>query len=162
MNYIKLFEDFTSGTVYQNTSGQSFWGDCGAGVLPICSETKRILVPYRSLYVNEPHTWGIWGGKLDEEDITIFDVAEREFIEETHYNGDITLYPGYVFRAKGFEYHNFIGLLDNEFIPYLNWETESYKWITFEELLKLEPKHFGLKALLNDSKSMEMIKKYSL
>ena len=49
MKYLKLFEE------------AEYWGKKGAGILPICKETKRLLVPFRSGYVLEPHTWGVWG-----------------------------------------------------------------------------------------------------
>lgn len=145
---------------FANDSGKNFWGNLGAGVLPICKKTGKILVSYRSKYVNEPHTWGIFGGKLDEGfDKNIQEVAKREFIEETGYNGKIQLIPAYVYNTEGFEYHNFIGLVDHEFVPELDWETEKIKWVDFEEFIKLYPKHFGLKALIKND--LEKIKKYS-
>lgn len=58
--------------------------------------------------------------------------------------------------------YNFIGILDEEFNPILDWETKDYKWCSFDEMIKLEPKHFGLKLLLEDKKSLNLIKKYSL
>jgi 8-oxo-dGTP pyrophosphatase MutT (NUDIX family) len=107
------------------------------------------------------------GGKIDEEEgqseSNIEDVAKREFIEETGYSGKIELIPAYIFETpnKSFKYYNFIGLIDNEFNPQIDWETEYFKWVTFDEMMKIEPKHFGLKALLNDTKSLSIIKKYS-
>ena len=41
----------------------------------------------------------------------------------------------------------------------LNWETKDYEWMTLEDLYKLEPKHFGLKELLN--KAQNQIEKIS-
>lgn len=152
---VELFE-----ADYENDSGQPFWGNVAAGILPISTSTQRILVAYRSKYVNEPHTWGVIGGKLDSGD-DIKSTAMREFDEETGYSGHIEMLPGYVFRTSGFEYHNFIGILDDEFTPRRNWETEKFEWVTYDELMELSPKHFGLKSLLGDSKSLAIIKKYS-
>lgn len=152
---------------FTNDAGEDFWGNVGGGILPICTTTGRILLPFRSKYVNEPHCWGVWGGKIDEEEgqseNDIDDVVKREFMEESGYDGDITLKPAYIFETptKSFKYYNFIGLLDHEHKPTLNWETESYKWVTFEQLMSIKPKHFGLSGLLNDPNSMALIKKYA-
>jgi 8-oxo-dGTP pyrophosphatase MutT (NUDIX family) len=140
-----------------------FWGNIGGGVLPICLKTKRILLPLRSEFVNEPNTWGIWGGKLDEDEVQtdIQDVVRREFKEETDYDCNcFELVPAYIFETpnKSFKYYNFIGLFENEFTPKLNWETKKFKWVTFDELIKIEPKHFGLKGLLEHD--LEKIKNF--
>ena len=155
MKYIKTFEShevFTNG---------NFWGTVGAGLLPVCSSTGRILLGLRSKYVNEPETWAGFGGKLDDmETNDPQEAAKQEFMEETGYDGDINLITSYVFRTqdKRFTYHNFIGVLEHEFEPRLNWETDSSKWVTFEEMMKISPKHFGLKELLkNDIQTIEKI-----
>ena len=172
---------FDDGGLFSNISGENFWGNLGGGVLPICTKTKRILVPLRSEYVNEPNQIGVWGGKADEEEgeseLSIINVVKREFVEETGYNGRIELIPAYVFQtpSKSFTYYNFIGLVEDEFTPILDWETKDYKWITLEELVKYENflitdfkdgenkyyKHFGLISLLNDKNSMDLITKYA-
>jgi hypothetical protein len=48
--------------------------------------------------------------------------------------------------------------INDEFEPELDWESEGYKWVTFDELMEIEPKHFGLEGLLADSQSLETIK----
>jgi 8-oxo-dGTP pyrophosphatase MutT (NUDIX family) len=152
---------------FTNTAGDDFWGNVGGGVLPICITTGRVLLPFRSKYVNEPHCWGVWGGKIDEEEgqseNDIVDVVKREFMEESGFDGEITLKPAYIFETptKSFKYYNFIGLLDHEHKPILNWETETFKWVTFNKLMAIKPKHFGLSGLLNDPASMAIIKKYA-
>ena len=145
---------------YDNDAGDVFWGNIGAGILPICTKTKRILVNYRSSEVNEPHTWGLWCGKLDEGFENIEDAVKREFLEESGYDEYIELIPAYVFESEGntFEYHNFIGLIDEEFTPELDWESDGYKWLSFSELMDLKDKHFGLENLLSDSESLYIIK----
>jgi 8-oxo-dGTP pyrophosphatase MutT (NUDIX family) len=151
---------------FHNKAGENFWGNIGGGVLPICTKTGRILLPFRSRYVNEPNTWGVWGGKIDEEhgeaQSDIEEVVKREFMEEGGFDGNIQLIPAYVFRKENvFTYYNFIGLLDHEHQPTLDWETESFKWVTFNEMMGISPKHFGLSGLLKDQKSLQTIKKYA-
>jgi hypothetical protein len=134
-------------------------------------------VPLRSRYVNEPNQIGVWGGKADEEEgeneLGIVNVVKREFREETGYNGEIELIPAYIYQtpSKSFTYYNFIGLVEDEFTPLLDWETKNAKWITLEELVKYEDfiiidfgyginkyyKHFGLMSLLNDKNSMDLL-----
>lgn len=133
---------------------EAYWGSIGGGVLPICIKTKRILVGLRSSDIMEPHTWGIFGGKLDiDEGVneTIEQAVKRELKEETGYAGSISLKPAYIFKNKGFEYHNFIGIVNDEFHPSLDWENDDAKWMTYEELINLKSKHFGLSALLKNS-----------
>ena len=140
MRYLRLFE--------------SYWGTIGAGIVPFCKTTKRFLVGHRSAYVLEPHTWGGFGGKLDIDegvDEAIEEAAVRELEEETRYSGNIELIKGFVFKDKNFEYHNFIGIVDEEFTARLNWENDESKWITYQELLSLPRKHFGLDRFLKES-----------
>ena len=132
--------------LYDNDSGEKFWGNVGAGILPIAKDTGRILLPLRSKYVNEPNTWGVWGGKIESGE-NPKEAALREFKEETKYHGSVEMIDAYVFKAKGFSYYNYIGILDNEFNPSLDWETESYEWVEFEDLNNYDL-HFGLNGLL--------------
>ena len=142
-----------------------FWGNVGAGVLPFCGSTDRFLVQLRSYSVLEPGTWGIWGGKVDDEDaMNIEQEVKRELMEEAGYNGPIKLIPAHVFKhPSGFVYHNFIGVVYNEFMPNNNHAPEEFKhsgewddfrWLTYEELLRLPKKHFGLAELLKNSKEL--------
>lgn len=155
-----MFEADSEYTVYDNKHGAKFWGTEAAGILPICRETGRVLVSFRSEQVNEPHTWGTFGGKMDEGEKPE-DAARRELVEETGYDGKYELIPAYVFVAPGkkFHYHNFIGLVDKEFEPTYDWETEDSKWLSLKELVELKPKHFGLKKLLD--KSMDIIQQFA-
>ena len=141
---------------FANDSGQNFWGNVGAGVLPIAKSTGRLLLNHRSAYVNEPNTWGVWGGKVDdEESMDLESEAKREFMEESGYHGPIQLFPAYVFNTSGFQYHNFIGLVPDEFEPKIppihQWETQGHQWISLDELSTINPKHFGLQKLIQHS-----------
>jgi len=133
-----------------------YWGKEAAGVLPFCQKTKRFLIALRSPYVMEPNTYGIFGGKLDEEEHDPKKVAIRELQEETEYYGEIHLKKAYIFEDKkvGFKYHNFIGIVSEEFEPQLNWENSDAFWLTFEELEKLKNKHFGLVELIHNSREL--------
>ena len=146
---------------YDNTSGQPFWGNFTVGCLIISKNDKKILVMHRSKYVNESLQYGTISGKIDnEKEMNLQSEVKREIKEETGYSGNIKLIKAFIFKTKGFEFHNFIGIIENPFKPIYNWESDGHKWLTLEELMKLNNKHFGLKKLLNDSNSLEIIKKY--
>jgi 8-oxo-dGTP pyrophosphatase MutT (NUDIX family) len=130
-----IIEDFAS---FTNSSGEDFWGDVAAGILPIAKSTGKILLNLRSKYVNEPLTYGVYGGKLDHGDLNDRKkAAEREFIEETGYKGIIKVHDAFLFKTSNgsFEYQNYIGEIESEFDPTYDWESSGHKWVTFDELL---------------------------
>ncbi len=139
--------------------GKDFWGTAGAGVLPLCIKTGRFLLPFRSGYVQEPHTWGVWGGKIDDGEEPR-EAVKREVEEEMGYNIAIKYELIYTYSHGSFKYYNFIGIVTQEFDPELNWETDKFKWVTWDELQKIKPKHFGLEALLKngENKILQYIK----
>lgn len=136
----------------QKTTG--FWGARGAGALILCPRTKRFLLAYRSAEVQEPHTWGTWGGAVDKSE-DVEDAVRREVAEETGYKGKFDLQPLYVFQRGTFRYYNFLVLVPKEFKPRLDWETDDSRWCELRQFPK--PLHFGLQALINDGPSMKII-----
>lgn len=135
-----------------------FWGNAGAGCIIICENTGRILLPLRSDLVREPNTWGTWGGAIDNRESPI-DSVKRELREECGYNGNFKIKPLHIFKHdSGFNYHNFLVIVEEEFKPVLNWETDKAYWFNLDELPK--PLHFGLKGIFNNSSDMSIIHKY--
>jgi len=74
--------------------------------------------------------------------------------------------PMYIFhdQKSGFKYYNFLAVVDDEFTPNLNWETDNFKWVELDEVRHLSPLHFGLRVLLQHSgpaiqKVVEKVKK---
>lgn len=137
-----------------------FWGRQGAGCVILASQTGRLLVARRSEAVLEPGTWGTWGGAIDDGE-TPLDAVKREVEEELGYNFDTLELPNfiplYVYKSNSFAYHNFLMIIKNEFKPDLGWETDDYKWCQYGDWPS--PLHFGLTSLLNDTDSVEMIRK---
>ncbi len=136
-----------------------FWGKSGAGAIILAKETGRILLPKRSSWVLQPNTWGVWGGAVDMGK-SPEEAVSQEIEEECGYNGNFELYPLYVFHdaESGFKYHNFLAVVDKEFKPTLNWETDTFGWFELNDLPS--PLHFGLAKLLNDKKSVDIINKF--
>jgi len=139
-----------------------YWGRAGAGLIPVAEDTGRFLVALRSWQVNEPGTWGTIGGKVDDvytdegwvsEDPE--EAALREFREETRSRLRPHLVPMLVFRDGDFSYYNFLGVVPREFDAEANWETDEWAWVTFDELVDLEDKHFGVESILGDPESVK-------
>jgi len=89
--------------------------------------------------------------------------AYREFIEETEYEGNVKLIRASVFKSPDgkFKYHNFLGIVDREFEPDMEqWENDAYEWVDLYELHTHKDQHFGLRAMLEDSKDL-IEKKYA-
>lgn len=129
---------------------ERFWGNRGAGILIIAQDTGRLLLVHRSPYVNEPGTWGIPGGKIDDEDESPNHAAKREAQEELGYTGSIQIQPAHVFKAGDFRFHNFIGVVPTEFKAKLDWENDDADWYSIDDLPS--PLHFGIESLLSNSK----------
>jgi 8-oxo-dGTP pyrophosphatase MutT (NUDIX family) len=133
---------------YHLGSGENtmFFGNKGAGVLVYCQNTKRFLLGLRSRFVNEPGTWGTFGGKIDN-DANPKEAALRELKEETSYSGNIDLQLFDVFQSGNFKFYNFFGKVEEEFKPILDWENESAEWFSLDEFPS--NLHFGTKRLLD-------------
>jgi 8-oxo-dGTP pyrophosphatase MutT (NUDIX family)/spore germination cell wall hydrolase CwlJ-like protein len=118
-----------------------------AGCIFVAKDTGRILLSHRSDSVNEPNTWGTWGGKIDESE-TPAQAVIREIEEETGYDGRYKLSPLWTFKdhEAGFKYHNYLAIIEFEFTPKLNWETDNSEWVEWGEWPS--PMHFGLQSLL--------------
>ena len=132
-----------------------FWGKQGAGLIILCSSTGRVLLPLRSGSVEQPHTWGTWGGAINEgEDPRT--AALRELREEAGVKiNPSTLTKLFVFTKGTFRYTTFLAEVNSEFKPKLDWETERAEWFALDSLPS--PLHFGLRSVLDDSKARALI-----
>lgn len=139
-------------TYYTDDSGKQFWGAQGAGVLPIASSTGRILIAHRSPHVEQPGTYGVWGGAIDPGE-NPKQAAKRELAEEAGYRGRIKMVDSHVYTSPGgdFKYYNYLGIVEEEFEPRMDWETQGYRWVTWNELNQMRSKlHFGLEELIDE------------
>ena len=133
-----------------------YWGRQGAGCLVFAAETRRFLVALRSAHCHHPRTYSTIGGAVDDGE-TPEETMRRELAEECGYSGSISeIKTLHVFSEETkagtiFNYHNFLAVISTEFDAHSHWETEKFVWVDFQGLSKLEPKHFGLEALLKHS-----------
>lgn len=131
---------------------------CGA--LLLANDTRRILFLLRH---NDSHsnTWGLVGGKVEQNE-TIIQGLTREIIEEVGCNPVLDkIIPIELFRSEdnNFEYHTFICLIDQEFIPVLSDEHKGYCWCDVNSFPK--PLHPGLWSSLTNvdiKKKLETLK----
>ena len=132
-----------------NLLSQKYWGASAAGILLQAEDTGNYLIALRSQDVMEPGTWGIIGGKIDDDEDPEM-AARRELQEETGYNGplDLKLIHIYEDEKEDFKYYNFLGTIPEEedFEP--NWETDDFVWMSLENLKSMPDLHFGLEELL--------------
>jgi 8-oxo-dGTP pyrophosphatase MutT (NUDIX family) len=152
LSKIKASDDDEIGTgdhaLTTDKSGK-FWGNAGAGGVFYCKSTKKFLLAFRSAHVNEPHTWGVWGGAIDDDESPL-QAVKREVQEETGYKGNYQIIPSFVYKKGDFQYHNFVIVVEKEFDPKLDWETEKFGWFALDEFPT--PLHFGLKSLVSHLK----------
>jgi 8-oxo-dGTP pyrophosphatase MutT (NUDIX family) len=135
-----------------------FWGKQAAGCIIMAQDTGRFCIAHRSAYVEQPNTWGTWGGAVDQNE-TPAQAVIRELQEEAGYNGQFKLIPLYVFNhPSGFRYSNFLAIVESEFQPKLDWENQGYVWTEWGDWPS--PLHFGLKSLFTDQTSIETMKKH--
>jgi len=137
-----------------------FWGNMGAGAIFMAKDTGRILLAHRSASVEQPNTWGVWGGAIDKGERPI-EAATREAQEEAGITPNPeNIIPLYVFKHQsGFQYFNYLILVDHEFEPKSGdahaWETQGHEWATFGKWPS--PLHFGVEGILRDAKSNKIL-----
>jgi len=119
------------------------------GTLLLANNTKRLLFLLRD---NDTHsnTWGLVGGKVEDSE-TVMQALTREIKEEI--GKDLVInktIPLELFRSDdgNFEYHTFICMIDEEFIPILSDEHKGYCWCAVDSFPK--PLHPGLYSSLNN------------
>jgi len=127
-----------------------FWGKAAAGSILFASKTKRFCLSHRGPDVQEPSTWGMWGGAMDPGE-NPGQAAIRELREETQYRGDVKLEYLWTYKhSTGFAYHNFVAIVEAEFRPQIDWETQGYRWFDIMNRSQWpSPLHFGVKTLLD-------------
>ncbi|MCK4944880.1 MAG: NUDIX hydrolase [Alphaproteobacteria bacterium] len=143
----------------EDIDGTGKWGREGAGVYILARDTGRILALKRSANVRSPRTWGIPGGKMEDGE-TPEQTAVREVFEEIRYRSKVfDLRPLVQFKTEDgvFKFNNFLVVVDKEFVPGLDHETETFKWVNGLEDWP-EPSHHGVRFLRRDTNSQTVIK----
>ena len=107
-----------------------------AGVLVKCIETDRILLLLRNDNADEPNTWALVGGGIDDGE-NVLEGLKREVKEEMSIDPDIIEYEfinkNYI-KEKNMDFHYFKGFTKSEFLPTLDEENLDYRWCDKNDL----------------------------
>lgn len=126
------------------------------GVWYRSQDTGRYLYLLRQDQKN-PGTWGLPGGKVEPGE-TLLGGMERECTEELGVFPDyLRLIPLEKFTSNdgSFEYHTWVCVIQQEFVPRLNHEHLGYAWIDAGTFPR--PMHPGLWATVNIEAIQEKI-----
>ena len=106
----------------------------GAGMLPYCPGTNRFLLMQRSDTCDQPGTWCGLGGGIEEGE-SPDEAVRREAWEEAQFPEDSPCDLQYVGcqEQPDFRFHNFLGLVGEEFTPILNDEHVDHKWLEWDD-----------------------------
>jgi len=126
----------------------------------IAKDTHRLLLQQRTIEGSFPRNWAFFGGKVEENE-NIAQALLRELSEEIDLNIEddvVKIYPldQYHTRNSEFSYYSFVVLVENEFIPTLNYESGGYTWVEADYIPK--PLHPGTRRTLFRKKKLKIIK----
>lgn len=123
--------------------------NCSGGLF-LSKSTKRFLFLLRT-QGKTANTWGLVGGKSELNDRSSIDTLNREIKEEVGDVPDILKYIPLDFYSSNdtkFRYGTYILLVDNEFMPKLNYEHSAYAWCSYSFWPR--PLHQGVQSSFNN------------
>jgi 8-oxo-dGTP pyrophosphatase MutT (NUDIX family) len=112
------------------------------GGIIVSKTTNRVLTVMRSVKESYPGTWNFCGGKIEFNE-SPHEALVREIKEELGEVSINKLIPlhRYQSRSKDFIYDTYIVLVQDEFVPILNWENSGFAWTDITTLpMPLHPK----------------------
>jgi 8-oxo-dGTP pyrophosphatase MutT (NUDIX family) len=121
----------------------------GAGSILISADTGNICLSLRASHTEDPNTWGMWGGHREDQE-SAKETAVRELEEESGYKGPTLCIPLWIYQDdQGFRYVNFATVVNKEFEPVLDQETQDHKWFDFFDIDSWpRPLHHGVQKLI--------------
>lgn len=131
-----------------------------AGALFKSISTNRYLFLLRSSQTSYPSRWGLVGGKVHHNEY-IVEGLKREVEEEIGFFPNVEkIIPFNCFTSidKKFQYHSFLLLTNDEFIPKLNHENDGYCWVDIDYPPK--PLHPRLKEVITSQVLIDSIKNF--
>jgi len=130
-----------------NSVGCFFWA----------RKTQRFLFVLRNTKTYK-FNWALVGGKVDDGE-TVYQAMCREVKEELGSLPDIIKsipIERFTNEKNNFVYETFVNIVEDEFIPELNWEHVGYAWVDIDHFPK--PLHPGLYQTLNIDSINDKIK----
>jgi ADP-ribose pyrophosphatase YjhB (NUDIX family) len=126
------------------------------GTIFYSEKTNRRLFLLRA-QTRSKNTWGLVGGKAQCGE-TLKQALERETVEEIGFLPCVKrLIPIEKFTSmdEKFEFHTFVSVVEDEFIPKLNKEHSGYAWI--DSVSWPKPLHPGLKSMIANEEIMHKL-----
>ena len=136
---------------------EPFEGIVAVGTLFLSTKTNRVLLQFRNSDKRQKHTWGFWGGIVENGE-SPYEALIREVEEELGIVPDISkLNPIDVYQSKDrhFMYYSFVAVIEDEFLPTLNGESCGYAWVNIGNWPK--PLHEGARATLLYNKGRDKL-----
>ncbi len=133
----------------------------GCGALIYSKATQRYLFLLRN-QKRHAGSWGLVGGGLEEYETPI-EGLHREIVEEIGNIEFTKVIPLEKFTSdtNNFEYHTYLIIVNDEFIPKLNIEHRGYAWTSIEDHPKpLHPgvwRTFNFKSIIDKIKTVEQV-----
>lgn len=127
------------------------------GVLFLAKNTGRCLFQLRNSDKRHKNTWGFFGGMLEPGEKP-YDALCRECREEIGFVPEMEkLNPIDVYQSndKNFMYYSFVAVIDHEFVPELNHESNGYAWVSIGNWPK--PLHMGASRTLNRNRGKDKL-----
>lgn len=126
-----------------------------SGALFYSLKTKRFLFLHRT-QGRQNNLWGLVGG-TNESAETPWEGLQREIEEEI---GTVQIkktlpLETFVSNDEKFSFHTYVCVVENEFIPTLNYEHDGYAWVSFGRWPK--PLHQGLRNTLNNKNNVQKL-----
>tara|TARA_A100001015_G_scaffold296707_1_gene377347 strand:+ start:3009 stop:3440 length:432 start_codon:yes stop_codon:yes gene_type:complete len=119
-----------------------------SGAIIYSLATKRFLFLHRTQGKNN-NLWGLVGG-TNEESETPWESLKREIQEEIGVIDIKKTIPleTFVSNDSKFSFHTYLCVIQDEFIPKLNFEHNGFAWVSFGSWPK--PLHLGLRNTLTN------------
>jgi len=126
-----------------------------SGSLFYSLDTKRFLFLHRT-QGRQNNLWGLVGGTNDSTE-TPWEGLQREIKEEIGDTDIKKVIPleTFVSNDQKFSFHTYLCVVQNEFLPQLNYEHNGYAWVSFGNWPK--PLHQGLKNTLNNKNNVQKL-----
>jgi len=123
-----------------------------SGALFYTLDTHRFLFLHRTKG-KQHNLWGLVGGTNEGEE-TPWESLQREISEEIGTRQIKKTIPleTFVSNDDKFQFHTYLCLVENEFIPILNDEHDGYAWVSFSKWPK--PLHLGLRNTLQNKTNL--------
>jgi len=116
----------------------------GSGAFFLSKSTKRFLLLQKASGKKEG-TWGLIGGKSEQGE-SVWEGLQREVVEEIGFFPDVIKtipLETFVSDDDHFNFHTYICIIKDEFIPTLSSEHDGYAWCALDKWPK--PIHQGIK-----------------